>query len=110
MKRLTFAAAGAAVAGPAACGHVTVPSAAPASSPAVTNSAAPVTCKQQYDVWKQGSGNGLVDAVSAVGSAGAAGNASVLTTVLEKAKPAVARAASSPMPACADPKGHWEFC
>jgi hypothetical protein len=108
MKRLTFAAAGAAVVGLAACGHVSVLSSASATSSAVTQSAAQVTCKQQYDGWKQGPGNGLVEAVSAVGSAGAAGGASVLTTVLSKAKPAVAKAAHNPMPACADPKGYWE--
>jgi hypothetical protein len=32
----------------------------------------------------------------------------VLTAVLKKAEPAVARAARYPMPACADPKGYWE--
>ena len=32
----------------------------------------------------------------------------MLTAALHKAKPAVARAADHPVPACADPKGYWE--
>jgi hypothetical protein len=32
----------------------------------------------------------------------------VLTVALEKARPAVARAARHPIPACADPRGYWD--
>jgi hypothetical protein len=31
----------------------------------------------------------------------------VLTVALKKARPAVARAARYPVPACADPRGYW---
>ena len=31
----------------------------------------------------------------------------MLTAALKKARPAVARAARHPMPACADPMGYW---
>ena len=39
--------------------------------------------------------------------AGTSGNFKVLTVTLKKAKPAVARAARNPVPACADPAGYW---
>jgi hypothetical protein len=128
MKRFALAAACAAVAGLTACGHATVPSAAPAShpagqaasrptslptgpedsQPATTPSAVPVNCRQRYDSWKQSPGKGLVAAISAVGSAEAAGNTQELTAALKNARPAVARAARYPVPACADPEGYWE--
>jgi len=73
----------------------------------VSHSAVPVNCKQQYDAWKQGPGKGLVAALSAVGSAGQAGDIHVLTAVLKRTSPALTRAARYPMPACADPKGYW---
>lgn len=92
----------------APAGPPTVRSAAPAGSPTVTHTVGLVSCKQQYDAWKQGSGNGLVSTLSAVGSADKSGNAQLLTTALKRAEPAVARAARYPMPACADPKGYWE--
>ena len=79
MKRLAFLAAGAVVAGLTACTS-SAPSAAPVSGPTATsNSAAPsslpatnsavsANCRQQYTAWKHGRGEGLVAAVSAVGS------------------------------------------
>jgi hypothetical protein len=118
MKRLAFVAASAAVAGLTACTS-SAPSATPASSPAATSSqsgpsspavtmpAVPARCKQAYDTWQQGEGKGLVAALSAVGSAGQAGDIQVLRSVLKKTKPALTRAARYPMPTCADPKGYW---
>jgi hypothetical protein len=46
--------------------------------------------------------------LSAVGSADAAGNSQQVTAALDNARPAVARAARSPMPACADQNGYWD--
>jgi hypothetical protein len=117
MKSLAVAAAGAAVVGLAACSQTT-PHTAPPASPSTAHTAAPansgtsgpvapVSCKQQYVAWEHGHGKKLIAALNAVGSAGAAGDAHVLTTALKKAKPAVARAPRHPMPACADPKGYW---
>jgi hypothetical protein len=112
MKRLALAAAGAAVAGLTACTS-SAPSATPASRPAATSSqaashsAAPVNCRQQYNAWKQGQGQGLVAALTAVGSAAQTGDVQLLTAELKRTKPALARAARYPMPVCADPKGYW---
>jgi hypothetical protein len=107
MKRLALAAAGAAVIGLTACSHSTAPAAAPAGNGSGTP-IPPVSCSQQYRTWTNGQGKGLVATLSAVSSAAAAGDAQVLTAALKEAKPAVARAASHPVPACADPKGYWE--
>jgi hypothetical protein len=116
MKSLAVAAAGAAVVGLAACSQTTAHSAAPASpgtahaaapaSPGTSGPVAPVSCKQQYVAWERGHGKKLIAALNAVSSAGAAGDAHVLTTALKKAKSAVARAPRHPMPACADPRGY----
>jgi hypothetical protein len=126
MKRLVLVAVGAAVAGLTACSQTPVPSAVSASSstaganvtssagasvtssPGATHSAVAVTCKQQYDTWKNGPGKGLVARLSAVSSAEAAGNVQALTAALRNAEPALARAARHPLPGCADPKGYWE--
>jgi hypothetical protein len=105
MKRLALAAAGAAVAGLAACSHSAAPTAASASHSAT---AVPVSCGQQYRTWAHGHGKGLMAALKAVSSAEAAGDAQVLTAALKEAKPAVARAARHPIPACADPRGYWD--
>lgn len=124
MKRLALVAAGAAVAGLAACTSST-PSAPPAggpvssdspntssspvtsSPPRVTMPAAPARCAQAYDTWVKGKGKGLVAALSAVGSAGQAGDIQVLRVLLNRTKPALATAARYPMPTCADPSGYW---
>ncbi len=118
MKGLALVAAGIAVAGLTACSN-SAPSATPgssqnvassqsvASSPAATISIAPAMCRQQYDAWKQGTGKGLIAALSAVGSAGQAGDIHMLRAVLKRTKPALTRAARYPMPTCADPKGYW---
>jgi hypothetical protein len=63
-------------------------------------------CIQQYKTWKDGNGNGVVATLSTVSSADKAGDTQVLSIALKKAKPAIARAARYPMPACADPKGY----
>jgi hypothetical protein len=106
MKGLALAAAGAAVIGLTACSHNTGPSAAPASHGSGTP-IAPVSCGQQYRTWKHGQGKGLMSALGAVSTAATAGDAQVLTAALQQAKPAVARAARHPIPACADPRGYW---
>ena len=107
MKGLALAAAGAAVIGLSACSHPAAPSTAPASHGSGTP-IPPVSCSQQYSTWKHGQGKGLIAALSAVSSASTAGDAQVLTAALHQAKPAVARAAQHPVPACADPRGYWE--
>lgn len=105
MKRIILAAVGAAVAGLTACSQTAAPTAAPASH---GSARVPVSCSQQYSTWKHGQGKGLIAALDAVGSAEAAGDTQVLTAALKKAKPAVARAARHPVPACADPRGYWD--
>jgi hypothetical protein len=107
MKGLALAAAGAAVIGLTACSHSAAPGAAPASHGSGTP-IPPVSCSQQYTTWKHGQGKGLIAALHAVSSAETAGDAQVLTAALDKAKPAVARAAHHPIPACADPRGYWD--
>ena len=67
----------------------------------------PVSCAQQYQTWAHGRGTGLVATLHAVSVASTAGDPKVLTVTLKKAKPAVARAARYPVPACADPRGYW---
>jgi hypothetical protein len=101
LKRIVFAAAGAAVVGLTACSGGGAPAAAPGNAPV------PVGCAQQYQAWEHGRGTGLVAALHAVSVASTAGNAKVLTATLNKARPAVARAARYPVPACADPRGYW---
>ena len=106
MKGLALAVASAAVIGLTACSHTAAPSAAPASHGTGTP-IAPVSCSQQYSTWKHGQGKGLISTLNAVSSAATAGDAQVLTAALKQARPAVARAARHPIPACADPRGYW---
>jgi hypothetical protein len=106
MRYLALAATGAAVLGLTACSQAAAPSAAPAS-PRTSPAIAPVNCSQQYHAWNHGQGKGLIAALTAVSSADRAGDAHVLTVALKKARPAVARAARHPVPACADPRGYW---
>jgi hypothetical protein len=106
MKGLALAAAGAAVIGLAACSHAKAPSAAPPSH-GTGAPIAPVSCSQQYRTWTHGEGKGLMGALNAVTSAATAGDAQVLSAALKQARPAVARAGQSPIPACADPRGYW---
>jgi hypothetical protein len=106
MRGRALAAAGAAVIGLTACTHATTHNAAPASHGSSTP-IAPVSCSQQYHSWTQGEGKGLMGALKAVTSAATAGDAQVLTAALRRAKPAVAKAAQHPIPACADPRGYW---
>ena len=101
MKRIVLAVAGAAIVGLAGCSGGGAPAAAPGSAPV------PVSCAQQYRTWEHGQGTGLVDALHAVSVASTAAKTRVLTATLKKAKPAVARAARYPVPACADPRGYW---
>ena len=106
MKRIVFIAAGAAVAGLAACSSTATPTtAAPASN---GSARVPVSCTKQYTTWMHGQGKGLIATLDAVSSAGTARDAHVLTATLKKAKPAVDRAARHPVPACADPRGYWD--
>lgn len=101
MKRIIFAAAGAAVLGLAACSGGGAPAATPGNAPT------PVSCGQQYQTWAHGQGAGLVNTIHAVSVASSAGNPSMLTATLKMAKPAVVRATRYPVPACADPRGYW---
>jgi hypothetical protein len=78
-----------------------------ASQPATASAPVPAKCRAQYGSWLQGPGKGLVAALSAVGVADAAGNTQQVRAALDNARPAVARAARYPMPACADPGGYW---
>lgn len=104
MKHLALAAAGAAMAGLAACSHTAAPTAASASHRTV---APPVSCGQRYASWEHGDGRGLIAALNAVSSAGTAGNTHALAAALKNAQSAVARGARHPLPACADPRGYW---
>jgi hypothetical protein len=111
LKRIALAAAGVTVAGLASCSHAAAPNAAHTTAPASHATAtpvAPVSCRQQYDTWQHGQGRGVIAALDAVSTAGTAGDAQALTVALQKAKPAVARAARHPIPACADPRGYWD--
>ena len=106
MKRIALVAAGAAVAGLAACSNAATPTtAAPASH---GSARVPVSCTHQYATWMHGQGRGLIATLDAVSSAGTARDSHVLTAALKKARPAVDRAARHPVPACADPRGYWE--
>jgi hypothetical protein len=105
LKRIALVAAGAAVAGLAACSNTAAPAAAPASH---GTARVPVSCTQQYATWTHGQGKGLIATLDAVSSAGTARDAHVLTATLKKARPAVDRAARHPVPACADPRGYWD--
>jgi hypothetical protein len=105
LKRITLAAAAAAVAGLTACGgNAATPNVA-ASHKSVVR--VPVSCSQRYNTWTQGQGKGLIAALDAVSSAETAGGTQMLTATLEKNRPAVSRAAHHPVPACADPAGLW---
>ena len=109
MKRIVLAAVGAAVVGLTACSNGATPAAAPAATHTSPGTAAvPISCSKQYHAWNHGPGKGLIAALSAVSSAETAGGTQVLTVALKKAKPAVARAARHPVPACADPRGYWD--
>jgi hypothetical protein len=46
--------------------------------------------------------------LSDVTSAVTVGNSRRLTGALKQARPAVAKAAQHPIPACADPRGYWD--
>ncbi len=101
MKRIILAAASVAVVGLTACSNSAAPAAAPGNAPV------PVSCAQQYQTWEHGQGAGLVSTFHAVSVASTAGNPKMLKATLKKARPAVARAARYPVPACADPRGYW---
>lgn len=124
MNRLVLGAASAAMIGLTACTHAAAPasrqadSAAPHashSSTSSTTSAAhapgthivPISCSQQYHSWMHRDGKGLMGALDAVTSAATARHSRALTKALQHAKPAVAKAARHPIPACADPRGYW---
>ena len=107
MKRIIFAAAGAAVVGLAACsGNAAAPTAAPASHKSVVR--VPVSCSKRYNTWQHGQGKGLIAALDAISSAETAVDTQALTATLKKTGPAVSWAARHPVPACADPMGYWD--
>ena len=109
LKRIFLAAVGVAAAGLTACSNAAAPTSAPAAVSASHGTVrTPVSCSQQYHAWQRGQGKGLIAALSAVSAAETAGDTKVLTVTLQRAKPAVARAAHHPVPACADPRGYWD--
>jgi hypothetical protein len=105
VKRLALLAAGAAVAGLTACSSAAAPTTTPHASHGTMS--VPVSCRQQYHTWREGSGRGLTAALHAVSRAGAAGRPHRLAVALKRARPVVDRAAKHPIPACADPRGYW---
>lgn len=105
MKRIAFFVAGAVVAGVAGCTHAAAPAAAPAGH---GTTRIPVSCARQYQAWEAGPGKGVIPAIRAVAGAGTGKDPQVLTAALKAVKPAVARGARHPVPACADPRGYWE--
>ena len=106
MKAFALVAAGAAVIGLGACTDGSRPDAARGNDGSRTLTV-PVSCGQQYRSWNEGDGKGLMGALDAVSSAATAGKAHGLTGALRHARPAVAKAARHPIPACADPRGYW---
>jgi hypothetical protein len=113
VKRIILAVIGAAAAaGLAACSSTAAssggPGAASAGHTAASATRTPVSCSKQYTTWTNQQGKGVIAALGAVSSAETAGNAHVLTVTLKKARPAVARGARHPVPACADPRGYWD--
>jgi hypothetical protein len=106
MKVLALVAASAAVIGLAACSSHSSDPNAPAGQRSGT-AIAPVSCGEQYRSWTGGAGKHLMGALSDVTSAARAGNDHALKRALKHAKPAVAKAARHPIPACADPMGYW---
>ena len=105
MKLLAMAAAGAAVLTLTGCGSH---SAAPGGAADNGRATAPISCSQQYHQWTNGEGKGVMDALHGVSSAATARDGQPLTVALRQAKPAVAKAAKHPIPACADPRGYWD--
>ena len=105
MKLLAMAAAGAAVMTLSGCGSH---SAAPGGAANNGGATAPISCSQQYHQWTNGEGKGVMDALHGVSSAATARDGQPLTVALRQAKPAVAKAAKHPIPACADPRGYWD--
>jgi hypothetical protein len=109
MKRIALAVAGtAAVAGLAACSHTAASSTSSPSPQSVVHSTSLVDCIQQYNTWNDGNGKGVVAALGAISSADKSAGIQVLSTAVKNAKPAIARAARYPIPACADPKGYLD--
>lgn len=106
MKRLALAAAGAALIVLSACSHSASPSRAEATQRTRT-AIVPVSCSKQYRTWTNGEGERVMGALHGVSAAAKAGNRKSLTAALKQAKPAVARGAEHPIPACADPRGYW---
>ncbi len=119
MKRIALPVLAAALAGLTACTSGTAPAAPAASTaaaspatpaaatPAATHPVSAAQCRQQYGTWQQGPGKGLIATLGTIGAAGAAGDTGALRVALRNAGPALTRAASHPLPACADPKGYW---
>ncbi len=105
MKLLALAAAGAAVITLTACGSDS--SSAPSGAADNGGATAPISCSEQFHQWTNGEGKGVMDALHGVSSAATARAGQPLTAALSRAKPAVAKAAKHPIPACADPRGYW---
>jgi hypothetical protein len=106
MKRLALAAATALITLTACSNHSAPPGTRDATHQSGT-SVAPVSCSKQYRTWTNGDGKGVMSALHGVSSAATARDGEALTAALIQAKPAVAKAARHPIPACADPRGYW---
>jgi hypothetical protein len=107
MKPLALLAAAGALTALAACSSHTSTAAAPKHRVVDTHPAVLVNCPKEYEAWTRGPAKDLLSALTAVGSASAAGDTSALVVALKQATPAVGKAAHYPIPACADPKGYW---
>jgi hypothetical protein len=107
LKRI-IAVVAVAAAGLAACTHPAAPAAPAATSAGHPSVRVPVSCRQQYNTWNHGQGEGLIAALDSDSSAETAGDTRVLTATLKNTRPAISRAARHPVPACADPRGYWD--
>jgi|SRR5580698_3301178 hypothetical protein len=107
MKPLALLAAAGALTALAACSSHTSTTAATKHRTVDTHPAVLVNCPKEYEAWTRGPARDLLSALNAVDSANATGDTSALVVALKQTTPAVDKAARSPMPACADPKGYW---
>jgi hypothetical protein len=85
------------------------PPAASSRSPGHSASAAPVSCRIQYQAWRDGPAkvpaSASAAALAAVRAAARSGDISVIRAAMRKLMPAALAVAATPMPRCADPAG-----
>jgi hypothetical protein len=108
MKRMPAAAVAAVVLSFAlvACGSSTAPPAATAAA-----GSTPLSCRAQYDAWKNGparaTAKALVAKVRSLEAADKVGDIPSLVATLKAAGRGAQALEAYPMPRCADPKGYW---